>query len=146
MPTAAKFVAAVLLAALAYYASELVKELMTDRDRFGPFSLVNAGIGALTGWLSVGARAGHGMSAAISNGVTGVVSGLFCCLAVHSIDEMVERAFDRRYDSMIEAAASVFELMVEFAAVLVDLNFALTLVAGAIVVGYLTELTARNWR
>ena len=146
MPTAAKFLAGLMLAVLGWYASELVKGLLPEREAFGNFTLWNTAICFLVGWITIGTRAGRGASAAISNGVTGVVAALFWCLAVQSANMMVDRAFDRRYDSMLEAVAAVFELIVENAALLVDANFILTLVAGAVIVGYLTEVVSRHWR
>ena len=106
MPTAAKLFSGLGLAVLAFIVSEMVKPLVPDRTQFGNFSLWHAGVGLLCGWIVVGPRAGRGLSAAISNGITGVAAAVFWCLAIQAGNRMVIRAFDRRYDSMFEAIAT----------------------------------------
>ncbi|ETX15678.1 tellurium resistance protein [Roseivivax halodurans JCM 10272] len=146
MPTAAKLFSGLGLAVLAFIVSEMVKPLVPDRTQFGHFSLWHAGIGFLCGWIVVGPRAGRGLGAAISNGITGVAAAVVWCLALQAGNRMVVRAFDRRYDSILEAIANGFELIAEYARVLVDGQIVATLLVGAVLVGYLSEATARRWR
>jgi hypothetical protein len=146
MPTAAKLVAAICLAALGYAASETVKTLMPDGTDFGIFTLVNAGIGFACGWLILGNRAGRGYSAALSNGFTGMVALVFWALFVQAAYEMVALALRRRFEGPVEAAAAVFEIMAEYGAVMLDLELILLLMLGAFLAGVLSEGAARRWR
>lgn len=146
MPTAAKLVAALSLAALGYLASEMVKTLMTERTAFGSFSLLNAGLGFLCGWIVIGSRAGRGMAAAVSNGLTGVVALVFWALFIQSVAEMVRLSLARRYDSPVEAFAAIFEIMVAYGTVLLNGSLIVLLLVGALVCGLLAEIGARRWR
>ncbi len=145
MPTAAKLVAGLALALLGFVVSEMIKPLLPDTTDFGVFSLVNAGIGLVVGWIVVGSRAGRGMSAAVSNGLTGTVALVFWGLLVQAVYTMVDRAFRRFYSSMLEAVADTFELVVEYSAVFLDPGLLLVLLVGSLAVGYAAEIAARRW-
>ena len=71
MPTAARFVAALCLAVLAWVVSEQIKPLFDEDKAFGNFNLINFVIAVAVGWQVIGSRAGRGLSAAINNGLTG---------------------------------------------------------------------------
>ncbi|MHA6347586.1 TrgA family protein [Roseivivax sp. CAU 1761] len=146
MPTAAKLVAALLLAGLGYLASEAVKPLVPAITEWGRFSLINAGIGLLCGWIVIGSRAGRGMSAAVSNGITGVVALVFWALVVQALAEMVDAAFKGRFSGMGDAISDVFNTMIEHAAILADGSLLMLLIGGALLVGGLSEIAARHWR
>ncbi|REC58508.1 tellurium resistance protein [Rhodosalinus sediminis] len=149
MPTAAHLVAALILAAVGWFASELVKpviEAATGRSAFPRLAIVNLVIGALAGWVVIGKRAGRGVSAAIGNGITGVATLVFWALFVQAAAEMVNRALARRYDGPMEAIAGVFELFVDYAAFLGDGQVLTALAAGALVAGLGAEFAARRWR
>lgn len=149
MPTAARLVAAIALAALGWFASELIKPLIeaqTGRTEFGAFSAINLVIGAVCGWIVIGKRAGRGYSAAIGNGITGTAALVFWGLFVQAVAEMVRLSLARRYDGPIEAIAAVFELIVDYGAYLLDAQVLVALFAGAIVAGVSSEYAARRWR
>jgi hypothetical protein len=146
MFTAARLIAALCMAALGYIGSQYVHRLLPDILNFGILDYVNAGLGFLCGWLIVGPRAGRGMSAAISHGITGTAALIFWGLFVQSLNEMVHLSLRHRYHGAMEAAAAVFEIMVDYGALLLDPGFILLAVVGAVVTGFLTEVAARNWR
>jgi hypothetical protein len=149
MPTAARLVAAIVLAAVGWFASELVKPLIetqTGRTQFGGLSLINLVLGALCGWIVIGKRAGRGHSAAIGNGLTGGAVLVFWALFVQAVREMVDRSLARRYDGPVEAIAAIFELAVEYGAFLLDTQMLVTLVGGAILAGLAAEFAAGRWR
>ena len=146
MPTAARLTAAICLAALGFIASELIKIIMPASTVFGVFSYVNAALGLLCGWIIVGGRAGRGYSAAISNGFTGMAAMVFWGLFIQGANEMTRLAMRHRYDGPFEALVAIFELMVEYAAIMVNALLISTLLFGAIITGYLTEFAARRWR
>ncbi len=146
MPTAAKMVAALCLAALGYAASEMIKTLLPASTDFGIFSLVNAVLGFLCGWIIVGTRAGRGFSAAISNGFTGMVALVFWGLFIQAANEMTRLAMRHRYDGPVEALAAVFEIMVDYGKDMLNPGLLLLLLVGSIVVGLISELAGKHWR
>ena len=146
MPTAAKLFAAICLAALGYVTSEIIKTIMPASIDFGIFSILNACLGLVIGWTVVGNRAGRGMSAAISNGFTGMVFLVFWGLFIQGCNEMVRLAMRHRYDGPFEAIVAIFQLMTEYAAIMLDIKVILTLLLGAIGTGIVAEAAAARWR
>ena len=146
MPTAAKLVAGLCLAVLAFATSELIKTILPASTDFGIFSILNAGIGFVCGWLIIGGRAGRGMSAAISNGFTGTVALVFWGLFIQAINEMTGLAMRHRYDGPIEAFAGTFEILVDFGQQIIEPRVILLLLVGGVVTGILAEFAAGRWR
>ncbi|MGH1413107.1 MAG: TrgA family protein [Pelagimonas sp.] len=146
MPTAAKLIAALCLAILAYGVSELIKTQMPASTAFGVFSIVNAVIGFVCGWAVIGTRAGRGLSAAVSNGFTGTVAMVFWALFAQGTYEMFQRSMDHQYDGVVEAIAAIFELCIKFGENLVNGPVIVSLLVGALVTGYISEIASRHWR
>ncbi|SDD80899.1 TrgA family protein [Ruegeria marina] len=146
MPTAARLVAAICLAVLALVVSQQVKPLMPEGTDFGYFDFVNMGLGLLCGWFVMGTRAGRGISAGITNGLTGMAALVFWALFVQGSYEMFRLAMRNRYDGPFEAVLAIFEKGVEFGAVLLAPNIIWTLLAGAVICGLMTEVAWRRWR
>ncbi|MBR9649719.1 TrgA family protein [Thalassovita aquimarina] len=146
MPTAAKMAAALLLAALAWLASDLIRPLMPDSTQFGWFNHVNAALGFVVGWRSIGAKAGEGLFMAISNGITGVAVLIFFGLFFHSLYEMLHLSMRRMYDHPLAGIEDMFRIGAEFGAVLLDPLVAGTLIAGGIAVAIIAELVNSIWR
>ncbi len=145
MPTAARLVAAILLAALAWILSELIRPLMPEGTSFGWFNYVNAFIGFCVGWVAMGSRAGRGTVPGINNGFTGIAVLLFWALASHSTYEMFRQAMRNRYDGPLEAFTAIFLIASEFGVTIATLPVISAAVAGAIIVGLLTEFAASRW-
>ena len=146
MPTAAKAIAALCLAALGYLASEVVKTLLPEIENFGRFSEINALIGAIVGWIIVGKRAGRGTKDAIGNGLTGVAALLFWTLFFHASLEMFDLALKRRFDGPVEAFSAIFEIAIEYMGLLMNPMMIATLLIGALLTGYFSEYAARRWK
>jgi hypothetical protein len=146
MPTAAKLVAAVCLAALGWIASDMIKPLVPVSVDFGWFNHVNAAIGALVGWFFLGPRSGDGLVSAINNGITSAVVLSLVGLLVQATNEMVRLSFARRYDSPFEAIAAIFEIVIEYGRIMVDTQLILSLLAGGVVAALVTEAVGRRWR
>ena len=149
MPDAARLVAAISLAVLAFFLSGLVKEVYVAENgetNFGWFVPVNVVIGLLVGWISMGKRAGGGVSAAITNGVTGVFLLVLWGLFVQACNEMTRLAMKNRYDDAFEAIAAVFQIAAEWGLLLLTVPVVATMVLGAVISGILTEFAWRTWR
>jgi hypothetical protein len=146
MPTAARLVAALLLAILAWILSDLVRPLMPEGTQFGIFNFMNAFIGLCVGWVVMGPRAGRGTVPGINNGLTSTAVLVIWALTVHSSLEMFRLAMRNHYDGPMEALTSIFLIASEFAIMIAVPAVILTAVAGAVAVGLATEFAARRWR
>ncbi|MGJ8604886.1 MAG: TrgA family protein [Marivita sp.] len=146
MPTAAKAVAALCLAALGYLASELVKTLLPEITNFGRFSEFNAIVGGFVGWIIVGTRAGRGTRDAIANGLTGVAALIFWSVFLHACLEMFQQAMKRRFDGPVEAFSAIFEIGIQYGGILMNPMMIATFLIGALLTGYFSEYAARQWK
>lgn len=150
MPDAARLTAAITLAALAFVLSALVMPAFeTYREaevNFGWFVHVNVALGVAVGWVSMGSRAGRGVSAAITNGITGVFLLTLWALFLQSCNEMTRLAMRNSYDGPFEAIAAVFKIGAEWGLVLLTAPILGTMAVGAFVTGILTEYAWRTWR
>ncbi len=144
MPTAARMIAALCFAALAWLVSDMIKPQFDEDKNFGNFNLINAGIGFLIGWQAVGSRAGRDMGAAINNGLTGGVLEVFWTLLLHSSYKMFQISMRGRYDGAFDAAAAIFQIMAEHALYLATPLIITTLIVGSAVSGLLAEFTAKR--
>ena len=146
MPNAAKLVAAVGLAILAFIVSGMIRPLFEEGTNFGWFTHVNVLVGFLTGWVVVGPRAGRGIVSAINVGLTGPVVMVFWGLFVQSCNEMVRIAMKNRYDGAFEALVAVFEIGAEWALLMSTVPIWATLLVGGVITGLFTEYAWRTWR
>jgi len=146
MPTAARMVAGVLFAALAWVVSQLILPQFPEGFDPGLFAEVNAAIGFLSGWVVAGSRARTTWSGAVSYGLTAMVALVFWGLFLHSFWQMIEKSLDRIYDGPADALVDVFQLMFENALLMAVQPVLLALVLGSILAGLVTEVVGRNWR
>lgn len=145
MPTAAKLVAAIAFAVIAWAAAEAYKPQMPPETQFGVFSLVCAAFGLFIGWTVMGPRVGRGASNAIGAGITTSVALCIVCLFAFSAREMVLRSMNRRYDGPLEATVGTFEIAFDYGLKLFDLKVVAVLLIGGVLAGLLAEATNRRW-
>lgn len=146
MPTAARLVAAILLAILGWVLSDIVRPLMPEGTSFGWFNYVNSFIGLCVGWTVVGTRVGRGFVSAINIGVTGAVVLILWALFVHSCYEMFRLAMRNRYDGPMEALTSIFIIGSEFGIMIATPTFFAVAVVGALVAGIAADAAGKRWR
>lgn len=145
LPTAARLVAALSLAALGWLASDLVRPLMPPHTAFGWFNYVNAVLGLLCGWFVIGSRAGRGYTEALANGLTGVAALVFWAFFAQSLNLMLKQAMENKYDGPVEAILGIFTNAVDYAQFLVDPVLIGALLIGGMLCGLLAEATSRRW-
>ena len=146
MPTAARLVAAICIAIVAFVVSRMVMPLMPESTDFGYFIPVNIVLGLLVGWFAMGKRAGRGTTAAINNGLTGVFLLMLWGIGVQATNEMVRLAMRNRYDGALEALTAIFEIGAEYALIVATVPIGIALLIGAVVSGLLTEFAGNRWR
>ncbi|QFT92859.1 hypothetical protein FIU86_08380 [Roseovarius sp. THAF9] len=146
MPTTGRGVAAILMAILAWYASEMFRPLMPEGTGFGWFNEVNVALGLLMGWVVIGSRLNYGYSNAIGAGLTGVGAMVFWALFLQSFNEMLRLALENRYDGPVEGIIAIFELGIDYLFTMWHIPLIVLLVGGGIVIGLVSEWVARRWR
>ena len=146
MPDAARLIAAVSLALIAFIVSGQVMAVMEEITDFGYFTYVNILLGVLCGWIVMGKRAGKGWGAAVNNGMTGVAALLFWGLFVQGVYAMVQNALRNRYDGPFEAILDSFKIGIEYGFATMTVTILTTLLVGGILSGLATEYAWRQWR
>jgi len=145
MPTAARLVAAIGLSIVGWFGSELFRPLMPEDTNFGWFNVVNVVLGAICGWRVTGRRLGYGYAEGFSAGLTGVAALVFWALFLQSLNEMLKRALDNRYDGVIKGLTAMFDLMVDYGMTMINGPLIGALVTGGIVVGVVSEWVSHRW-
>ncbi len=146
MPTAAKLVAAVAFAVIAWLAAELCKPAMPEGTQFGYFTQICAVIGLLCGWFVMGSLVGRGMGSAMGYGVRTSVTIAAWALLGFCGYEMILRSMKMRYDGPMEAVLAVFDLMIERGQLMLTPEVLGTLLVGGLVGGVMAEWAGRQWR
>ena len=146
MPNAARLIAALCLAVVAFIVSGQVMPLMPEGTDFGYFTVVNVALGIVVGWVAMGKRAGRGTAAAVTNGLTGIALLVFWALFIQGCYEMFRRAMRNRYDGPFDALMAIFEIGIGYGAVLLVSYIIGTLLGGGIVAGLATEYASKKWR
>ena len=144
MPTFSRLAGAILLAALAWYVSELIRPLFPEEKDIGWFTQVNACFGLLVGWKFLGARAKGSITQAVGNGLTAAVMLLVVALFFQCLGEMVRLSYNKYYDTAPQAVVGVFELMAEYGLMLSTLEVWGTLLIGGIAAGFVTEAVSHK--
>ena len=145
MPTAARAVAAILMAVVAWFASDMIRPLMPEGTDFGIFNFVNAGLGLIAGWRVTGKRLGFGWSNGVSAGLTGMAALVIIGVLLQSLYKMLEMALDRRYDGLMEGLTNIFEIGAEYTMVLAHGPVIALLVGGGIAIGLIGEWISHRW-
>lgn len=139
-PTAAKIIAGILFAGLAFFVTGLVIPNIPYGDSIPiTFGVVNAAFAFLMGWRLVGRRAGEGYGFGVAYGLTAAVATLFWVLLFWGGREMIKRSLDLYYDDPTEALEAMVRLMIDFAAYMPGNNAAASLAVGAVFCGLVTE-------
>lgn len=145
MPTAAKLVAALWFALVAWFAAELAKMYLPEGSQVGFMTYIAGGFGLLTGWIFVGRRAGDTKSAAIGYGISASVILSFWSIFYFAFETMIKRSLAHRYKGPTDALMGMVDLMREYALYLIKPDVLITLVVGALLGAWLVEKAARKW-
>lgn len=153
MPTAAKLVAAVVFALVAAMALQAYLPLLNRPDGTvytmptsdGIAYAVAVGLGLVIGWLVMGNSVGRSWGEAISLGWGTVIALMIAALLALSVTLMIQRSMRMLYKGPMEALLGVFDLMLKYGLVMLDLHFLGLLALGGAVGGILAEFAGRRW-
>lgn len=144
MPSAAKAVAALGLAAVGWFASEAIRPLLSEHTDFGWFNQVNVVLGFLCGWRVTGRRVGTNFTEAVSAGLTGSAALTFWGLFAQAFNQMLDNALEKKYDDPLEGIIGMFNLALEFGVYLLDGTVIAILIIGGIVTGLVANSVANR--
>ena len=146
MPTAARLVAALCLAAIALAISVQVMPQLPEGMDFGYFLPLNICLGLVCGWVVMGRRHGEGFASAVNNGLAGVVVLLFWGVVLQGGNEMLRLAMEHRFRGPFEAILAVIKISVDFAQYLFEPWIMVTVLVGGVLSGLLTRMAGVLWR
>lgn len=146
MPTAAKLVAALSFALIAYIAAELFIPVLPEVTPVQYFSAINAIIGLFVGWWVMGPNVGKSLLAAARRGLATSVILLFWADVAFSLRDMLINSTKRAYKTPTKAILAVFDNLVEFLLLAMSPPVVIVLAAGGVLAGVFVELTSRRWR
>ena len=146
MPTAAKLVAAIALAAVMYLATVTFIPGLPEGTQTGYIREIAAGIGFFCGWFFVGRAPGNTFPEAMSTGLKGAVIACFWVLLAASGYLMIRRSMRMMYDGAFDAVLGVFEQLIELGALLFVPGVIGVLLFGGLAVGAVTRGAARRWK
>ncbi|MHA6266660.1 TrgA family protein [uncultured Aliiroseovarius sp.] len=118
MPTAAKLVAAIILAVTGWFCAEMIKPLMEEGRDLSKFSPICAAIGLAVGWKFLGPRADRRLGSVGANAVTTTLVQVGVTLFVFAFAHMIGESMRKAYDGPVEAVQDIFvigtELFLEY--------------------------------
>lgn len=146
MPTFARLVGAILLAALGAYVSTLAKPYLPEGEPAKMLIPVSAAVGVVIGWTFTGRQleGGKGRGAAVGLGSALLLA--FWVALLFAVEEMVDRSMRNSYGgSPTHAVQDVFNILIDYTEVL-QLDVILALGVGGIVLGVITAFVGRHTR
>ena len=145
-PTAAKLIAGLLFAGLAWGVSELVKPWLPPGRGVGWLSGGNALLGLGLGWRILGPRAARDRGGAIAAALTTAVALVVASAFVWALAETIHRSMEGRYRGPVQALEQGIDLMVTYLQYPLVAEPLLVLLGGAIFIGLVTAPVARWFR
>jgi hypothetical protein len=146
MPTMARLVAGLLLAALGWFTADLIKPLLPEARPVGLFSPIAAAVGLGVGWIFTGRKLHGGAGSAAGIGLSSVALQAFWVIFIFSGYDMVQRAFRKSYDDPIEALVDVFAIGLDHVLVAATVEVIVVLVLGGLITGTVTKWVAARTR
>lgn len=146
MPTAAKLVAALCFAFLAWVVCIVVEGVLPETERVGNLYPVSIVSGALAGWFISGAAKRAKYHEAASTGLRTAASAIIVALLTFSVATMLQIAMRGRYRGPMEALLDIVHQFLGFGTVLLSAPVIVALLVGGAIAGMVTEYAGRRWR
>lgn len=146
MPTAAKLVAALSFAFLAFVVGTQIEATMPEDQRVGYLYPVAIAAGAIAGWLISGAAKRASYLEAASTGMRSSVIATAMALFAFSLGTMLHIAMRGRYRGPMDALLDIIDQFFDFGALLLHTPVAVAILLGGALAGMVTETAGRRWR
>lgn len=145
MPTAAKLISAIILAAIGWTCAEMVKPLMPEGSDPSSLSPTCAAVGLIVGWFYLGPRADRDTGTVGANAGTTIFVQVFLTLFAFAFSEMISNALRKRYDGPIEAILDIFAISGEIVMEFTTAEIVATAIIGGFVASKCAHFAARKW-
>ncbi|KIT15965.1 TrgA family protein [Jannaschia aquimarina] len=153
MPTPAKLVAAILMAAVAWFTAEaVVRYALPEGSSVGRFREICAVIGLFFGWRMLG-RAATGVRGRGDKIVNSLTMGMATSLAIlvlavflHGFYQMISESMKLAYDQPGKAATAMIGFIKEDFILVANPIIIGVLLGGGAVAGLMAGVTGRVWR
>jgi hypothetical protein len=146
MPTAAKLVAALSFAFLAWVVCITLEGVMPEDQRVGYLYPVSIAAGALAGWFVSGAAKRAKYYEAASTGIRTAITAVFIALGTFSVATMLTIAMRGRYRGPMDAVLDVVNQFIDFGMMLFAAPVIVAMFLGGAIAGMVTEAAGRRWR
>ncbi|MCG7572081.1 TrgA family protein [Phaeobacter sp. CNT1-3] len=148
--TTARAIGGVLMGALGWFVSDLVRPLMPESTVFGWFNHVNLALGAYVGWSMLVPKGGQASSGnrmvAMSRGLTAAFSLATIGILAQSVNEMLRLSKRLRYSDPLKALEDVFRIIADFGVVLLHPTVIGPLIIGSVVIAFIVDMAHSRWR
>lgn len=146
MPTTARLVAALLMAALGFFLAELVKPYLPPEQPVGWLSPLSAAVGAVVGWFYTGKKLQLGVGTPAGMGIVGVVLTILWVTLLFAMYQMYLRSGRLMYDGPTEAVLDTIDIGIGYLKTAGELDVIISALVGGISVGMITGWVARRFR
>ena len=145
MPTAAKLIAALVLAIFGYFVADNIKPLLPEGTPTNWLYQVSMFVPIICGWRIMGRLVGKGYRLSFNAALYATVASAFFVVLTFAIAEMLKRSTRLQYDGPMEAVVNMFGILVEYSLLLINPGPAMYLAICAIILGPLAEFGHRKW-
>lgn len=147
MPTMARLVAAILMAALGWGAAALAVRYAPDGVPTGLVAPVSALWGLVLGWVWTGGRLQAGAGKPLGYGFMGAVLLVFWVVLSFALVEMIQRALHIRYHGEPMAALEdMMAISIDYLRLVAHGDVLAVLALGGLAIGAITGWAARRFR
>lgn len=148
MPTAAKLVAAIIFAGVAWLAADQYVPLMPDGRPAGVLREVSAIIGVMCGWVILGGflMKPRGRIEAMGTGVRTSLTIAFFVLLIFSVWDMLARSVQGRYAGPMEAVLDIFGRALVLGRPLFSPEVVSVLLLGGLIGGAVAQFARTRWK
>ncbi len=145
MPTAAKLIAALVLAITGALTATAVIPLLPEGQPIKWLYQVSIAVPIIAGWRVVGRLIGKGYRLSINVGLYATVVAAFFTVLTFAIAEMLKRSTRKQYDGPMDAVVNLFGVVLEYGILLFNPGPGLYLLVCAVILGPLAEFGHRRW-
>lgn len=146
MPTAAKLVAALIFAAVAWLVANRALQMEPTRTAPGLLREAMAVLGAICGWLVMGPRARERPAFALTAGITTSLLAFLWAIVLFAVYHVLVRSYGSFYGGPMDALEAMVDSAILRFQLLRDPMVLSLLIGGGLVGGLVTHLSARFWR
>lgn len=145
MPSAIRLAGFVVFAAMGWVVSEMIIPLMSEGTNPGGFSIYNAGLGGILGWVMMKPEVVKSPSGPMGAGVTTSVVIVFWGLFFYALAEMIKQSTRMRYDGPVEAVVNIFQIMMDYGIMIATPAVIIAIIIFGVFGGLFCGAVAKRW-